>query len=453
MRPAFAAALRNPVSAIGVALTSASALLFLALVALLLAGFLQNPYVGIIVFLMVPGVFVLGLLLIPVGLWLDRRRARAGAAAPEWPTLDLGNASVRRTLLFVAVATLLNLAIISTASFGAVEYLESQAFCGQACHSVMEPEFVAHHNGPHASVHCVRCHVASGAGGFLAAKLNGTRQLAAVATGTYHRPIPTPIQDIPGVQWSCEQCHWPDRFVGDVVKIFYEHADDEANTQTKTTLRLHVGGPITGTGSGTGIHWHMNRGNVVEYVALDDEREQIPYVRMMTPDGAVREYFAEGVTPEDLEGKPRRRMDCLDCHTRPAHTFGASPEREIDAALGEGLINAKIPFVRREAVRALQAPYPSHEVALPQIEQALRAGLNAGGSNGVDGEDVRRAIGVTQAIYRRNVFPSMNIGWGTYPTQIGHTTSTGCFRCHDESHKTRDGLVIRQDCEMCHTIE
>ena len=83
---------------------------------------------------------------------------------------------------------LVNLAIISMASYGAVEYSESKAFCGQVCHDVMGPEFVAHQNGLHARVDCVSCHVGPGAGAFLSAKLNGSRQLWLVATGALPPP-------------------------------------------------------------------------------------------------------------------------------------------------------------------------------------------------------------------------------------------------------------------------
>jgi hypothetical protein len=453
MRRVLAAVLRHWISAIGVALTTASALLFLFFVALDLLGVFQNPYVGIIIFVIVPALFVVGLVCIPVGLWLERRQRRVEAPGSEWPRLDLRDPGTRRMLGFVAVASLVNLAIISTASFGAVEYTESREFCGQVCHDVMGPEFVAHQNGLHARVLCVSCHVGPGAGAFLTAKLNGTRQLGLVVSGNYSRPIPVPIEDMPDVQLTCEHCHEPNRFVGDKIKVFYEHADDEANSQTKTTVRLHVGGPVSGTGSGTGIHWHMTRANLVEYVATDAKREKIPYIRVTTADGRIREYFADGVTPSEIEGQPRRRLGCLDCHSRPAHTFGSTPERAVDAALGAGLINPKIPFIRREAVRALSATYPSHDVALPQIERTIRDALSGRGPQGFTEDDLRTAVGVTQALYRHNVFPSMKIGWGTYPSQLGHMTSTGCFRCHDESHKTKDGLTIRQDCESCHAIE
>ncbi len=437
--------LSNRLSAIGVALTTASALLFLALLALDLAGALQNPYVGILIFLIMPAIFVLGLLLIPIG--LRRERLRHPDAPAGWPTLNLGDPQLRRALVFVAVMTLINLAILSVASFGAVHYSESQEFCGQTCHTPMTPEFTAHGLGPHAKVHCVSCHVGPGARGFIAGKMAGTRQLYLFTRGTFHRPIPTPVHNLPAVEGTCLSCHWRDRNVGDIEKTIYEHADDEANTATKTTLLLKVGGATAGGGTGQGIHWHANAGNVVEYVATDDSRETISYVRSARADGTVREFFAEGVTPESIAGKERRRMDCTDCHNRPAHSYSSTAAREVDAALGAGLIDAKLPFVRREAVGALIADYPSRDAAFQGIEQAMRKTLKGGQE-----QALQRAIDVTQGIYRRSVFPDMKITWGTYPNQLGHTVSNGCFRCHDESHTTVDKVAISQDCESCHTM-
>ena len=453
MRVAYARALRNPVSAIGIAVTTAGALIFLCLFALHGAGFLQNPYIGILIFVLIPAVFIVGLLLIPVGIWLERRREAASGEPRRWPKVDLNDPTQRRMVAFIAIATVANVLILSMASYGAVEYSESQAFCGQVCHAVMEPEFVAHGDGLHGRVHCVQCHVGPGAGEFVTAKLNGTRQLWLAATGTYARPIPAPVESLPDVQDTCEQCHRPDRFVGDTLDVIYEHANDAANTETKTTVRLHVGGPVSGTGSGTGIHWHMNRANEIEYVALDDRRENIAYVRVVTPDGRMREFFGEGVKDSDVAGRPRRRMNCLDCHNRPAHTFASSPARVVDTALGQGLFSAKIPFIRREAVRALGASYPTQELAAEGIDREIREGVGAHQPRTYEEADLRRAIEVTQRLYRDNVFPGMKVGWGTYPHQLGHTESNGCFRCHDDSHKTKDGVAISQDCELCHSIE
>jgi hypothetical protein len=439
VHPLIAAALRNRIAALGVALTTASGAVFLFLIGIDLFGLLHSPYSGLLVFVLVPALFVLGLILIPVGLWQERRRA-----AP----VQAGG----RALLFVAAATLVTVALLSFASYGAVEYSESQQFCGQSCH-VMDPQFVAHRSGPHGSVACIACHIEPGAQGFLTAKLNGTRQLALVATHSYPRPIPSPpTNGLPNVHTSCEQCHWPDRFIGDVIKVVHEFADDEPNTETKTVLRMHVGGPIAGTGNGVGIHWHMNRGNHVEYIAVDPKLEQIPYIRVSTRDGRTTEYFAEGVSERDLVGKAARPMVCIDCHNRPAHRFGASPERAVDAALGAGQISTGLPFVRREAVRALKVEYPDQSAAMGGIEKSMRASLQPQPGK-ASPDALRQAIGVTQDLYRTNVFPAMKISWGTYNNQIGHVTSQGCFRCHDGEHKSRDGRVIGQECESCHTIE
>jgi hypothetical protein len=56
-------------------------------------------------------------------------------------------------------------------------------------------------------------------------------------------------------------------------------------------------------------------------------------------------------------------------------------------------------------------------------------------------------------VYRRNVFPEMNVQFGTYPNNVGHMDFPGCFRCHDENHATKDGKKIAQDCDTCHKIE
>ena len=454
MRPAVATLIRSRIATVGVTLTTAAALLFLVLITLDFLGFIENPYAGIVVFIMVPAIFVAGLLLIPIGLWLDRRRRlKAGAEEPFPSTFSLADPNLRRAVFFVAIASIVNLAIVSFAGFGAIEYSESQAFCGQSCHPVMKPEFEAHRSGPHAKVHCVSCHVGPGAGAFLSAKFNGSRQLWLVASHSYHRPIPAPIHNLPPIEGTCESCHWPDRNIGDVIKVFYEYADDEANTESKTTVRLHVGGPVSGTGSGVGIHWHMNRSNVVEYLAEDEGREKIVYVKSTGRDGLVREFFADGVTPAAIAGRPLRKMDCTDCHNRAAHTFGTTPERAVDAAIGAGLIDAKIPFIRRETVRALRANYANQDAADQQIERSIREAVTATQPHGFEEASLRRSIGVAQAIYRRSVFPEMNIGWGSYPNQSGHTTSNGCFRCHADTHKTREGLTIKQDCDSCHSIE
>jgi hypothetical protein len=120
-----------------------------------------------------------------------------------------------------------------------------------------------------------------------------------------------------------------------------------------------------------------------------------------------------------------------------------------------GAIPKNVPFIKREATAALNETYPSHQVADERIAQRLREFYRTNYNQFYMGrrQDVERAITGAQALYKRNVFPAMNIGWGTYPNNIGHMDFPGCFRCHDENHKAKDGKTIGQDCSLCHDMQ
>jgi hypothetical protein len=447
---------RNPIALAGVLLATLGALFFLIFFMLDLFGLHSNPYMGIVFFLILPGVFVFGLVLIPIGLWRDRRRRLTGHAAElTWPRVDFNNPRHRNIAFFVIAATFVNVLIVSLAAYSGIHYMDSNEFCGQVCHSVMEPEFAAFQDGPHSRVGCVQCHIGPGAPWFVQAKISGLRQVIAVNLNTFSRPIPSPVHNLRPARETCEQCHWPEKFHGDKVKVVREFAADETNTESTTTLQIHVGGGSDKLSIATGIHWHMNVANVVEYIATDDKRQVIPWVRITDRTGASREYTAEGVTPEELAGGERRTMDCVDCHNRPSHPFDPSADKAVNRALAMGSIPKNVPFIKREATAALNETYPSQQVADERIAQRLREFYRSSYNQFYMGrrQDVERAITGAQALYKRNVFPAMNVGWGTYPNNIGHMDFPGCFRCHDENHKTKDGKTIGQDCSLCHDIQ
>ena len=442
--------IRNPVSLLGMALATAMAAVFVGLAALQLAGFLANPYVGLLVFVAVPLLFLAGLALIPLGAWWTARRRARGGGAADWPVIDLRQPRQRTIALLVIALTAVNVVIVAFAAYGGVHAMESNEFCGQVCHTAMEPQATAHKVWPHAKVSCTSCHVGPGAGSFVEAKLAGTRQLLHVMTNRVPKPIPPPSELIQSARVTCEGCHRSEQYRGDIVRVVREYLADEANTETLTTLRLHVGGGSRRLGAGSGIHWHMNLDNRVDFIATGDREETIPYVRVTDRQGQVREYFAEGASREQLQGQPTRRMDCMDCHNRPAHSFYFTPERAVNAAIAEGRIPRELPFVRREAALAVREAYPDRQTALAEIARRLTAFYADRG--GADQALVRRAVTATQEIWGTNVFPAMRVTWGTYPSHIGHIDSPGCSRCHDDSHKAADGAVISQDCELCHTL-
>jgi hypothetical protein len=439
---------RHPVALFGAALTTVAAVLFLILLLLDALGYFHNPYFGLLLFVAIPAAFVVGLILIPIGARLAARRRAAGAPPPEWPVFDLNVARQRKLIGAVLLLTIVNLVLLSMASYGAVHYMETTEFCGQVCHTTMEPQYVAHQSGPHARVPCVACHVGPGVDALVESKLAGTRQLWQIVSRNVPAPVPSPVASMRPARETCENCHWPEKFHGDEVRVIREYAEDEANTETVTTLTMFVGGGSSKLGVGTGIHWHMNLDNQIDYITTDPKREVIPWVRLQARDGTVREFTTPGTTPEQLAKGERRRMDCLDCHSRPAHSLAPTPERALNEAIGRGLIPRELPFVRREALAAITPPYPDKEAALAAIATKLREFYK--GNPPANAALVDRAVAATQDLWARNVFPKMKVTWGTYPNHISHIDTAGCFRCHDDEHTTKDGRLIKQDCEMCH---
>lgn len=448
--------IRSPISVIGMVLTTISAVVFLVVFLADLFGMHTNPYMGILFFLLLPSLFLFGLVLIPLGAWIERRRRERGLApnSMHWPRIDLNDPGHRRTAIAIFTLSMANVVIVSLAAYRGIEYMDSVQFCGQVCHQVMKPEFNAHQDSAHSRVACVACHIGPGASYFTQSKLSGTRQLFAVALNTFDRPIKSPVANLRPARDVCEQCHWPEKFHGDIVRRVKDYDEDEKNTETETVLDVHVGSGSDRLGA-SGIHWHVNQKNRIEYIATDDKRQVIPYVKITSTDGTVREFKAEGVTAEQLAAGEHRTMDCIDCHNRPSHTMAPTAERAVNERIATGEIPATLPFVRREAAKALKTSYPSQEAATEGIGKALREFYRANYEPVYMSkrQDVEKAVTATQTIYRRNVFPEMNVQFGTYPNNIGHMDSPGCFRCHDDSHKAADGKTIPQECDSCHAIK
>jgi nitrate/TMAO reductase-like tetraheme cytochrome c subunit len=439
----------NLISRIGILLVTAATVFWIFLLPQLLRGSTSNPYIGILLFFGLPAIFISGLVLIPVGVFFARRKAHArGQADPV--IFDFRDMAIRRLLMFIALATAVNIIIVSQLSYSAVRYMETSHFCGQMCH-VMNPEFTAYRQSPHSNVPCSECHVGAGATGFVMAKLAGTRQLLTLTAGTYPRPIPVPENMLPATE-TCQRCHSAERFVGDRLVVHHEYAEDEQNSVTSTVLRLKVGGGR----AGIGIHGaHMRPDVRIEYVTTGEGRKEIPQVSYIEPNGKVTVYKATDskLTPAQLAAGKTRSMDCMDCHNRPTHVFQV-PERAVDQGLAVGQISAMLPFVKREALAALKAIYPDRATAAREIESRLTGFYRTNHAQifQSDSNRVQAAIAAVQAIYARNVFPEMKVNWGTYPSQLGHNDSPGCFRCHDGNHGSADGRVISNDCATCHEI-
>jgi len=451
----------NALTLVGVILTTSAGVTLVVFWAReIFGGAPVHPYAGIILFLVLPGLFVLGLVLMPAGIvWRWRRLRHRGELPAAWPPVEISRPGLRNVLVLVLLATVANVAILGTGTYKGVEYMDSAQFCGMTCHKVMAPEYSAYVGSPHSRVSCVECHIGPGASWFVRSKLSGLRQVLAVARESYSRPIPSPVRQLRPARETCEQCHWPRKFVADKLLVRTKHSDDEANTPLVTVLLMKIGGH--GGRGAAGIHGrHLDDTERIRYVSTD-RRQVIPSVTYLDDAGKMVEYLSEdaGKAPPAQTGTPREReperrtMDCMDCHNRPTHAFDL-PERAVDRALDEGAISPALPFVRKKAVELLRTEYADRDVASRELGERLDDFYRREYPqvHAAHGAEIAAASERIREIYLRNIFPNMKVTWGTYPNNLGHEDFPGCFRCHDDKHKSADGRVITQDCNACHAV-
>ena len=437
---------RNWLSLTGLIIVIGSFFSFLLLLLLDATARAANPYVGILTYLVAPAFLVMGLFLVMLGAYLRHRQILKTTGPAPWLRIDLTRPRDRKRLGFFMGGGVVFLLVSALGSYQTYHFTESVQFCGQACHTVMQPEYVTYLNGPHARVACAECHIGKGAGWYVRSKLSGTYQVYATMADKYPRPIPTPVKNLRPAQETCEECHWPQKFVGNLERTYSYFLSDQTNTPFTVRMLLHVGGGDPTHGPVGGIHWHMNVGKKIEYLATDESRQKIPYVRVTNlSDQSVTEYrtkqFTNVVDPASL-----RRMDCIDCHNRPAHRY-KTPNSAVNLAMLLKSVDASLPFIKSNAVYALTQPYTNEAQAL----QAISSSLSASYPNE---PRITAAIQAVQKIYQENFFPVMKASWKNYPDNIGHKDWPGCFRCHDDQHKSSDGkrMVKSSDCNACHTI-
>ena len=443
---------RNYISLIGGILAGTS---FFVNVILLLIDFTrpsQNPYVGIVTYMVLPGMTLTGVALVLGGAAFQYFQLRRGAHVLELPRLNLNDPRHRLALIGTFGFILLFLALSAVGGYESYHYTDSVQFCGQTCHTVMQPEFTAYQQSPHARVACVSCHIGPGAEWFVRAKISGAYQVYSVMFNKFSRPIPTPVHSLRPAQDTCEQCHWPAKFWGEQLASRVHFASDERNTRREVDLLIKTGGGAD-LGLASGIHTHMNILNKIWYVATDERRQVIPWVRIQGPDGKVTEYMSKDkpLPPDALKTAEIRRMDCVDCHNRPSHRY-LPPGRALDPALQFGRIATDLPFIKKVAVDAMVKPYATVADADRGIDGSIRSFYQQQYPAVLKDQEpkLRAAIAEVQRIYHQNFFPEMHVSWQAYPDNIGHKEFPGCFRCHDGNHVNGDGKVISRACDSCH---
>ena len=450
--------IHNWLSTIGAVIAGVSMLVILFFLILSVLSAKINPYVGILIYIVLPAFLILGLLLVPAGMVIEwRKRQRTGLITYEkWPDINLNNPRHRNAAVIFLLGALLFTLMSAVGMYQAYHYTESVSFCGLVCHRVMKPEYTAYQDSPHARVRCVDCHIGPGAGWYAKSKLSGLYQVYAVLANVYPRPIPTPIKNLRPAQETCETCHWPRAFFGAKQRQFVHYRYDKANSSWPINMLIKIGGGSPKTSLTAGIHWHMNIAVKVEYIARDKRRQDIPWIRVTDKaTGRVTVYQDRGrpLTQQEIDGARPRRMDCMDCHDRPSHDY-KSPDNAVDLALLTGQIDAGLPEIKKAAVQAMVGKYATDDEARRGIAGGITDfyRLNYPVIAEQKEKPIRDAILAVQNAYEQNIFPFMKADWADYPNDIGHFTFRGCMRCHDGTHASGSGTIIPNDCRTCHVI-
>lgn len=370
--------------------------------------------------------------------------------------------------IFLIVVLIAGFGAAATASaYTAITWTETADFCGR-CHT-MGPELKAYTMSPHRELACAECHVEPGVGGWIKAKINGTRQLIMVMAGTFPKPIPAPDHaDLPPTSQTCVRCHDTDALTanGGPVKLVLQerfHAD-EANSKDSVALVLRPSG-FGGDTATRGVHWHIAED--VEYLTSDVRAQTIDYVEIDESNGEQERFIASSQVTDSADVQPdidrlettdkRHQMDCIDCHNRVGHGTPTA-DQAVDDALAADRIDRTLPFIKREATARLAASYDSEAEADRAIEgirsfYQMRYPLVAK----AQGPQINRAIDDLKQIYRLVATPEMQVNSTTYPNNLGHQSAPGCFRCHDGAHyKVVDNAItdetIPSACATCHTF-
>jgi len=419
---------------------------------------IQNTYVAAFIYMLLGPGFAGGLVLVFLGLFFFKGKEEVRLFTLEYLrgyfTDPAKFKKMRRMVFFAVFLTCVNIFIFGVLGYRTYHYMESVSFCGEFCHTVMSPEKTAYQNSPHSRVACVECHIGSGAGWFVKSKISGARQLFAVALDTYPRPIEVPVHGLRPARDTCEECHRPEKFHGEKLVVKDNYLEDEVSTHVQTVLLMKIGTAGDRSVSSNGIHWHVAPENKIVYKAIDDKRFDIPEI-ILTKNGK-EEIFRTADADEKLKAAGEvevREMDCIDCHNRPTHIY-LPAATAINNKILDGTIPQALPFVKKMAMAVVQKTYASHAEARAAIESELKVYYSQNYAALIADQPalLEKAIAGIQAAYVENVFPEMNIVWGTYTDHRGHTNDLGCFRCHDEMHETAAGDSISQDCDTCHSI-
>ncbi len=451
--------LRNWISMIGATIAILNIVFIVFLLIITLIFDIGSSYIGLFIYIILPFFLITGLLLIPIGMYACKRRQKkreSSEIVTDWPIIDFNNTGTRNATIIFSTGTILLLIFSAVGSYEAFHYTESVEFCGKLCHEVMEPEYVAYQGSSHERVSCVECHVGNGADWYVKSKMSGLYQVYSVLAKKYPTPIPTPIHNLRPAQQTCEQCHWPEKFYDRKLLLKRSYLADEENTEWDIHMQMKTSAQHSAMGISEGIHWHINPEIKIEYIASDEKRGEIPWVKytnLKTGETTIYEDSNIKLSKTKLDSLETRTMDCLDCHNRPSHNYKV-PQNFIDEYIVTGAISKKLPDIKSVAMGIFIEDYPTTDSAFASIKTQVDEYYEIMYPELLKSkkQDIENAIFSIQEGYSKSFFPEMKVKWSEYPNHLGHIETNGCYRCHNDKHTSSQGKIISRDCNLCHSI-
>lgn len=447
----------NYVSAIGAVLVLGSILelIFQLLIALFTN---QNGYfLGIFMFVFVPLNLMLGIILIFAGIYISKRISKSkntGENLEQGPNEHY--ASQNKAVIVFIIGMVIFFVVVMIGNIKTMDFANSDAFCGEICHSAMEPEFISYKNSKHDNVTCIHCHYSDNDNLFIKSKLAALRQIGTIVGGDYKHPLTIPPHTLEPGRNTCEHCHKPAMFNPRILRNKENFLSDKENTKWITRLILRVGNEHSSKVSTKGIHWHMHRDNIVQFVSLDDKKQDLPWVRYININENDTTIYIDSTSdfqPSSLDTVEIFTMDCMDCHNRISHNF-ASPSEFIDREISQGNISETLYEIKRLLIDICEEEFPNVDSLKTYSIIYLKNFYtkNYPGYYLKNEKIIKSAITVFTNEYAKNIFPEMKVKWDSFPSNAGHKYNPGCFRCHNDLHKSEEGIILKRDCNQCHTI-
>jgi hypothetical protein len=187
-------------------------------------------------------------------------------------------------------------------------------------------------------------------------------------------------------------------------------------------------------------------------INLNEDRHRNAFIIFAAGTNDTALYLKDGAETEPQASRIFT-MDCMDCHNRPSHSY-RPPAFFVNEAITSSEIPASLPQIKSLAMDICSNEFSTSDSAMNHIRQSVTEfyAANYSDTSFIRPQMIEQAINGLQKVYAANIFPEMGVRWDRYPNHIGHMEFNGCFRCHNDSFRSKSGHVVSKDCKLCHLI-